>query len=147
MAKDSLARGAQSAVFPQPMEKDAPIVFRGTVADEEAPQVISAAQPDELEESLKRAAHAQYIAQCEPQNGRVLLKRIDLKLSGLVVQPEQFAQRSNMGEVISIASECACFLKAGDKVLFGEYNAEPLVLDGQDYLLLDHHDIRLKLPR
>lgn len=88
----------------------------------------------------------------QPMNDRVLLREIVEEEDGLVVTPDAYKQSSNKGTVVAVGEGMVIGgvlrpinLKPGDVVLFGEFGAEPLELDGQKYKLVSAFDIRLKL--
>jgi len=87
----------------------------------------------------------------QPILDRVLVRRVEEKSEGEVVIPDAFRQESNKGEVIATGQffifgnqrmNVSEVVRPGDIVLFGEYNAEPITLDGEKYLLVRVQDIR-----
>ena len=151
MAKDSLARGAQSANFGHSGKKDDPIEFHGTVATEEAP--LSELESKWQQESDNSAKHLEFVSKCQPLNDRVLIRRIVEEDKSLIVQPDQFKQPLPKGEVVAVGSHMIVGqlaveipLKVGDKIFFGEYGAESFKLDGEELLLISAYDARLKVP-
>lgn len=92
------------------------------------------------------------LAKYQPMNDRVLLRRIVEKTETLIVQPDAYQMKSNKGEVIAVGSGMLVGpnivpidLKPGDVVTFGEYNSEPVSVEGEELLLVSAHDIRLKI--
>jgi chaperonin GroES len=87
-----------------------------------------------------------------PMNDRVLLKRLqDVDALESKFLPEAFQTQSNKGEVVAVGSGMIIGshlvpidLKPGDVVLFGQYNAEVISLDGEDFILVSAFDVRLK---
>lgn len=159
MAKDSLARGAQSAVFVGGTpSKDDPIEFHGTVAMEETSVALIESGLARLaervgEEKANHQAHLAFIEKCQPLNDRVLLRRIVEQDNRLIVEPDQYKQPLPKGEVIAVGSymmvgnaAVVIPLQPGDRIFFGEYNAESFMLDGEELLLISAYDARLKVP-
>lgn len=164
MAKDSLARGARSATFSGGQaERNDPIEFHGTVAEEEAPSVyrcgicgdgpepcrhaLNPEEPVRQPKSLEELA-----AKYQPMNDRVLLRRIEEKNEKLIVEPEAFARKPNKAEVVAVGEGMLIGgelrpinLKPGDVVLYGEYNAEDIEVEGEKLLLVSAFDVRLKI--
>lgn len=102
--------------------------------------------------TLRKTKTVEMKAHYQPMNDRVLLREIVEEETALVVTPDAFKQKSNRGRVIAVGEGMVIGgvlrpinLKPGDTVLFGEYGAEPIELDGSKYLLVSAFDIRLKL--
>jgi chaperonin GroES len=159
MAKDSLARGAASAVFSAGQaERNDPIEFHGTVAEEPVECehgvpvgrvcVLCSAGLVVVNEPRAVTDFSKY----QPMNDRVLLRRIEEKNEKLIVEPDAFAQKPNKAEVLAVGEGMLIGgqlrpinLKPGDVVLYGEYNAEELDLEGEKLLLVSAFDVRLKI--
>ena len=170
MAKDSLARGARSATFSAGQaEKDAPIEFHGTVAEEDETKHSDGSStfhcgicgdgPEPCRHALRvvepiapAKTLEELAAKYQPMNDRVLLRRIEEKNEHLVNLPDAFVQDSDMGEVIAVGDGMLIGgelrpinLKAGDKVRFGHYNAEDIEVEGVKVTLVSAFDVRLKI--
>jgi co-chaperonin GroES (HSP10) len=78
----------------------------------------------------------------QPLNDRVLIKRVVLQSApeGFVV-PERYRQHTNVGIVKSVGN-LVVGVSPGDRVRFGEYNAEKFELDGEEFELVRLADIR-----
>ncbi len=83
---------------------------------------------------------------------RVLLRRVEVEASpdGFTV-PEKYRQHSNLGEVLAVGDGVVLgkewkpltdFIKVGDICLYGEYTAEALERDGEQYWIVRIQDIR-----
>jgi co-chaperonin GroES (HSP10) len=77
----------------------------------------------------------------EPLNDLILLRRVVEDNSkagkeGVIHIPQKFQQQSNKGIVISVGDKVIAELKPGDRVLFGRYNAEDLIVMGKSLFLL-----------
>jgi chaperonin GroES len=93
------------------------------------------------------------LTQYEPLGDFVLIEVIEEAadmIDGIVV-PEIAKAPSNKGKVISIGEGriignqlVPIPLKPGDVVLFSKYGAEPISLDGNDFLLLRYDEIKLR---
>ena len=80
----------------------------------------------------------------QPILDRVLIKRIEPEptADGFVV-PEKYRQHTNRGLVVSVGEEVDPHVVwNGAVVLYGEYTAEQLSLDGEDYWIVRLADIR-----
>jgi chaperonin GroES len=162
MAKDSLAQGARSAVFSAgSAERDEPIEFHGTVAEEEGPRgtVFLCGICGETEEPCRHvdalsdeSAVVVDFSRYQPMNDRVLLRRVDTKNEQRIQMPEAFVQDSDIGEVIAVGEGMLIGgelrpinLQPGDQVRFGHYNAEDITVEGVKLILVSAFDIRLKI--
>lgn len=79
----------------------------------------------------------------QPLNDLVLVKRYqeDNSKAGSFIVPEKFRQQSNRGIVVAVNLQHNG-IKAGDRVTFGVYNAETILIDGEEMLLIRWNDIR-----
>lgn len=87
-----------------------------------------------------------------PLADRVLIRRIEADnttTDGGLLIPERYRQQSNKGEVVDVGQFYTTGglvfqipLAPGDRVLFGEYNAEKFLKDGEELLLVRFADIR-----
>lgn len=80
----------------------------------------------------------------EPINFFILVKRVqeDNSKKGSFIVPEKFRQQSNRARILSIGEKVTAKLSAGDVITFGIYNAETLLIDGVEHLLINEADIR-----
>lgn len=142
MKGDILAGGGTSAIFSGGKSAvDDPIKFNYTVAPEES-------ESDESWQAAKAVqdveAHERIISQLKPLNDRVLLRRYEEEDGRSVKVAEAFQMKSNRGIVLATSPDVLSLTK-GDRVIFGEYSAEDIVIDGEELVLISIHDIRLKL--
>lgn len=85
-----------------------------------------------------------------PLNDLVLVKRYeeDNSRKGSFIVPEKFRQQSNRGIVVETSNDLpykmdgSKSIYVGDLVTFGVYNAETLIKDGEELLLIRYNDIR-----
>jgi chaperonin GroES len=93
------------------------------------------------------------VTRYQPLANFVLLQRLDesVDMVGGVVIPDQAKTQSNKGRVIAVGEGRVIGgvlhkipLDPGDIVLFSKYGAEEIELDGDEYLLLRHDEIKLK---
>lgn len=159
MAKDSLARGAQSATFSAGQaERNDPIEFHGTVAEEalECEHGVPVGRVCVLcvADSVHSAEPRPVVdfSKYQPMNDRVLLRRIEEKNEKRIVEPDAFAQKPNKAEVLAVGEGMLIGgqlrpinLQRGDLVLYGEYNAEEITVEGEKLLLVSAFDVRLKI--
>jgi len=80
----------------------------------------------------------------QPLNDLVLLKRYqeDNSKTGSFIVPEKWRQQSNQGIVVGIGDTVRVSIVVGDKITFGIGNAENLIVDGVEHLLVRENDIR-----
>ncbi len=87
----------------------------------------------------------------KPLYDRVVVKRLaaETTTKGGIVIPEKSAEKSNQGEVVAVGdgalldngSQRALAVKAGDRVLFGQYSGSEVKMDGETYLIMKESDI------
>ena len=142
MKGDILAGGGTSATFSGGKSAvDDPIKFNYTVAPEE-PESDESWQAAKAVQDIE--AHERIISQLRPLNDRVLLRRYEEEDGRSVKMAEAFQMKSNRGMVLATSPDVLSLTK-GDRVIFGEYSAEDIVIDGEELVLISIHDIRLKL--
>lgn len=73
---------------------------------------------------------------------RVLIRRVEEAQTSKLGLPDKFRQQTNKGEILGIGDLVKTNLKPGDRVLFGEYNAERFTKDGEELWLVREADIR-----
>lgn len=79
-----------------------------------------------------------------PMNDLVLVKRYqeDNSKAGSFIVPEKFRQASNQGIIVAISPLSAGWFNRGDRITFGIGNAENIIIDGVEHLLIRENDIR-----
>lgn len=143
MKGDTLASGGKSATFAGGTPAvDDPIKFNWTVAQEEKPESDESFEASQAVQDIAR--HEAIIAQLRPLNDRVLLRRYEENDGRTVKMADAFVSKSNRGVVVAFSPEVLT-LSQGDRVIFGEYSAEDITVDGEELVLISVHDIRLKL--
>jgi len=78
----------------------------------------------------------------KPLGDRVLVERVEetnTTASGIII-PDNAKEKPSEGKVLAIGADVED-VKEGDVVVFGKYSGTELVLDGQEYLVLDVSDI------
>lgn len=149
MKGDALASGGATATFPggKPSVDD-PINFNWTVAKEEKEQeqIIAEKRDEERHEAI--------IRQLQPFNDRVLLRRVKEDDTKRVQLADAYKPAPNRGKVLAVGDGMVLGLQfrpipvtVGDVVVFGEYNAESIDIDGEELVLVSAFDIRLRMPR
>lgn len=82
---------------------------------------------------------------------RVLIRRVEEEEKAGLGVPSKYRQQTNRGVVVAIGDffvmggltrDMAFYLKIGDHVLFGEYNAEKFIKDDEELWLVRIQDIR-----
>lgn len=88
--------------------------------------------------------HAEKFDTFKPLNDLVLVKRYveDNSMKGSFVVPERFREQSNRGIVKGVGQFVASDITAGDLVTFGIGNAENIIVNGEELLLIRDNDIR-----
>ncbi|WP_372747404.1 co-chaperone GroES [Litorivivens sp.] len=87
----------------------------------------------------------------KPLYDRVVVKRLaaETKTKGGIVIPDKAAEKSTQGEVIAVGEGAlldngelrSLSVKAGDRVLFGQYAGSEVKIDGEDYLIIKESEI------
>ena len=78
----------------------------------------------------------------KPLGDRVLVERVEetnTTASGIII-PDNAKEKPSEGKVLAIGSDVE-EVKEGDVVVFGKYSGTELVLDGNEYLVLEVSDI------
>jgi chaperonin GroES len=86
-----------------------------------------------------------------PLHDRVLVRREEeeTKTAGGIVLPGSAAEKPSRGEVIAVGNGkiqengdvCALDVKAGDKVIFGQYSGNTVKVDGEELLIMSEAEI------
>jgi len=86
-----------------------------------------------------------------PLQDRILVKRIDAetKTKGGIIIPDSAKEKPIEGTVIAVGAgkygddgvRRALSVKAGDKILFGKYSGNEVMLDGEEHLMVREEDI------
>jgi chaperonin GroES len=86
-----------------------------------------------------------------PLHDRVVIKRIEAeaKSAGGIIIPDTAKEKPQQGEVIAVGpggrDESGKLIpidvRAGDRVLFGKWSGNEVVLDGTEYLIMKESDI------
>ena len=80
----------------------------------------------------------------KPWGERVLVKLVDMKKpGGLIIVPETSKKRSRAGEVMALGGsmEMEFSIAVGDKIIFGDYAGEEVMVDGDKHLIISETDI------
>ncbi len=78
----------------------------------------------------------------KPLGDRVLVERVEetnTTASGIII-PDNAKEKPSEGKVLAVGSDVE-EVKEGDVVVFGKYSGTELVLDGNEYLVLEVSDI------
>lgn len=147
MKGDALASGGTSATFPVgTVAKDDPVVFNWKIADANEVPAESDESWDASAELLKQQAHDKIVSELKPFNDRVLLRRVSEDSSKQVTIAESYMQKSNRGRILAVGDFVnPTSFQVGSVVIFGEYNAENIEIDGEELVLTSSHDIRLRV--
>lgn len=86
-----------------------------------------------------------------PLHDRVVVRRLEeeAKSAGGIVLPDSAAEKPSQGEVIAVGPGKALDngevrpmgVKAGDKVVFGQYGGSTVKIDGEELLILSETEI------
>ena len=86
-----------------------------------------------------------------PLHDRVLVRReeVETKTAGGIVLPGSAAEKPSRGEVIAVGNGKiqengdvrALDVKAGDKVIFGQYSGNTVKVDGEELLIMSEAEI------
>ncbi|WP_372778228.1 co-chaperone GroES [Litorivivens sp.] len=87
----------------------------------------------------------------KPLYDRVVVKRLAAEntTKGGIVIPDKAAEKSTQGEVVAVGDGAlldngelrTLTVKAGDRVLFGQYAGSEVKIDGEDYLIIKESEI------
>jgi len=89
-----------------------------------------------------------------PLHDRVLVKRLQEKeaIKGGIIIPDSAKEKPQEGEVIAVGSGrrekgelIPLDVKPGDRVLFGKYSGNDIVIDDEEYMILKEDEILAKL--
>ncbi|RUM62765.1 MAG: co-chaperone GroES [Sulfurospirillum sp.] len=78
----------------------------------------------------------------KPLGDRLLIQRVEesnTTASGIII-PDNAKEKPSKGKVIAIGSEVED-IKVDDTVVFGKYSGNEIVLDGEEYLIMESSDI------
>ncbi|MAI42023.1 MAG: co-chaperone GroES [Gammaproteobacteria bacterium] len=86
-----------------------------------------------------------------PLQDRIVVRRTEeeTKSAGGIVIPDSAAEKPSQGEVIAVGpgkkldngSVQEVDLKAGDKILFGQYAGSSVKLDGEELLIMNESEV------
>jgi chaperonin GroES len=86
-----------------------------------------------------------------PLQDRVVVRRTEeeTKSAGGIVIPDSAAEKPSQGEVVAVGpgkkldsgSVQEVDLKAGDKILFGQYAGSTVKLDGEELLIMNESEV------
>ena len=86
-----------------------------------------------------------------PLHDRVLVRRIEAqeKTAGGIIIPDTAQEKPQEGEVVAIGTGTRADdgrvtpldLKAGDRILFGQWSGTEVKLDGEDLLIMKESDV------
>ncbi len=86
-----------------------------------------------------------------PLYDRVVVKRLaaETTTKGGIVIPDKAAEKPSQGEVVAVGEGALLdngerrplAVKAGDRVLFGQYAGSEVKIDGDDYLIIKESEI------
>lgn len=87
----------------------------------------------------------------QPLHDRVVVRRIEAeeKTAGGIIIPDTAKEKPQEGEVVSVGpgardeagNRIEPCLKAGDRVLFGKWSGNEIVLDGEELLIMKESDV------
>jgi len=77
-----------------------------------------------------------------PINDRLLIRRVEDAPTSKLGLPEKYRQATNKGEILGVGELVKSNLRVGDRVLFGEYNAERFTKDNEELWIVREADIR-----
>ena len=89
-----------------------------------------------------------------PLHDRVLIKRIEEKesIKGGIIIPDTAKEKPHEGEVMAVGAgkiekgkRVPLDVKVGDRILFGKYTGNEILVDDQEYLILREEEILAKV--
>jgi chaperonin GroES len=91
-----------------------------------------------------------------PLHDRVLVRRLEEKetAKGGIIIPDTAKEKPQEGEVMAIGAgkvekgkRVPLDVKVGDRILFGKYTGNDILVDDQEYLILREEEILAKISR
>ena len=91
-----------------------------------------------------------------PLHDRVLIRRLEEKetAKGGILIPDTAKEKPHEGEVMAIGAgkiekghRVPLDVKVGDRILFGKYTGNDILVDDQEYLILREEEILAKVSR
>ena len=86
-----------------------------------------------------------------PLHDRILVRRIEEgeSIRGGIIIPDSAKEKPQQGEVVSVGKgksndEGKVFpldVKAGDRIMFGQYAGQPIKLDGEEFLIMREEEV------
>lgn len=86
-----------------------------------------------------------------PIRDKILIKRIDASetTKGGIIIPDTAAEKPREGKVVAVGSGMVMpdgsvkplEVKAGERVLFGQYDGTEITIDGEEYIILDANGV------
>jgi chaperonin GroES len=87
----------------------------------------------------------------KPLRDKVVVKRLEeeeKKVGGIII-PDTAKEKPVQGKVIAVGpgaqdkdgKRIPMDVKKGDRILFGKYSGTEVSIDGEEYLIMDSHDI------
>ena len=89
-----------------------------------------------------------------PLHDRVLVRRLEEKETGKggIIVPDTAKEKPQEGKVMAIGAgkmerghRVPLDVKVGDRILFGKYTGNDIIIDNQEYLILREEEILVKL--
>jgi chaperonin GroES len=84
----------------------------------------------------------------QPLDDRVLVQLVEAEEKvGSIVIPDTAKEKPNLGKVVAVGTgdEIKELIKVGDRVLFGKYAGEEIMIEGEKHLLISRTDILAKI--
>jgi len=78
----------------------------------------------------------------KPLGDRLLIQRVEeanTTASGIII-PDNAKEKPSKGKVIAVGSEVED-INVDDTVVFGKYSGNEIILDGEEYLIMESSDI------
>ena len=86
-----------------------------------------------------------------PLHDRIIIQRLDegeQQVGGIII-PDSAKQKPQQGKVVAAgngkskddSTRTPLDVKAGDRILFGKYSGQEITLDGEDYLIMQEHEV------
>jgi chaperonin GroES len=91
-----------------------------------------------------------------PLHDRVLVRRVEEKetAKGGIIIPDTAKEKPHEGEVMAVGvgkiekgKRVPLDVKVGDRILFGKYTGNDILVDDQEYLILREEEILAKVSR
>ena len=124
---------------------------KAVLGGDSPPSVSKLGRPPVAPRSSGFATISENLMRVEPLGDKVVVKRMEAEstTSGGIVLPDTAQERPQQGRVLSVGdgrlladgSRAGHQVADGDRVLFNKYAGTEVIVDGEELLIMDEHEI------